>query len=67
MKKFDLFIEVFFALIALIVARIMANCFFNGSFWAFLLGYIVMVLLAMPMENIVKKKLKNSLCGRKKK
>lgn len=53
------FIELIFSLIALIIAQVITNCFFEGAFCVLLFGFFVIVLLELPIENVVKKKLKN--------
>ncbi len=59
MKSIERFIELFFSLIALIIAQKTTNYFFNESFCALLFFYFVIVLLELPIENVVKERLKN--------
>ena len=58
MKNIERFIELFFSLIALIIAQVITNYFFEGAFCVLLFGYFIVVLLELPVENVVKKKLK---------
>ena len=59
MKNIERFIELFFSLIALIIAQVITKYFFEGAFYVLLFGYFIVVLIELPIENAVKKKLKN--------
>ena len=55
MKKIEKFIEFFFSLSALIIAKIVAELFFEGSFTILLIAYVIMALIGLWISNLILK------------
>ena len=56
MKKIEKFMEFLFSLCALIIAKIVAEFFFEGSFTILLIVYVVMALIGLWFSDIVLRK-----------
>ena len=60
MKNIEKFMEFFFSLCALIIAKIVAELFFEGSFTILLIVYVIMALIGLWISDIVLKKNKKN-------
>ena len=56
MKNIEKLIEFFFSLSALIIAKIVAELFFEGSFTILLIVYVIMALIGLWISDIVLRK-----------
>lgn len=55
--KFNKWIELIFGLVALVIARVVSVCFFDGSFWALLVVYVIAAWTGFWVEGIIRGKL----------
>lgn len=57
MKKIEKFMEFFFSLCALIIAKIVAEFFFEGSFTILLIVYVIMALIGLWISSLILKQI----------
>ena len=66
MEKIEKFMEFLFSLCALIIAKIVAELFFEGSFTILLIVYIMMALIGLWISSLIMKQInKGVLHGNK--
>lgn len=59
MKITEKVIELCFSLVALIIAQVISNYLFKGSFYVLLVCYFVIVLIELLVGTAIMRKLKN--------